>query len=322
MQVLDNVELGDFDRAAACVAEGHRLAVETGQPIWDTGSLSLRAVIDGLRGADGALELAAEAEHAAGGRQLTDLLACVQLARGLALMNAGRHADAYAELRRMFDPADTAFHLTERFHAISYLAEAAAHAGQEQDARPIVTALDADAAATPSPTLHQHLRYARAVLAGDDRAEELYLSALRADLIRWPWMRARIELGYGRWLRRQRRPAQARQPLRSAVSTFEIIGATAWAEQARTELRAAGERLAAQQAASPVHGLSAQEQQIARLAAGGLSNREIGERLYLSPRTVGSHLYRIFPKLEITSRSQLASRLDPSAAGIAEPGTG
>ena len=105
------------------------LAVETGQPIWDTGSLSLRAVVDGLRGADGVLELAAGVEHAAGGRRLTDFLACVQLARGLALMNAGRHADAYAELRRMFDPADTAFHLTERFHAISYLAEAAAHAG-------------------------------------------------------------------------------------------------------------------------------------------------------------------------------------------------
>ena len=150
-----------------------------------------------------------------------------------------------------------------------------------------------------------HLSYARAVLADDDDAEELYPAALRADLIRWPWLRARIELAYGSWLRRQRRVAESRQPLRSALTTFDLIGAASWAEQARAELRAAGERArrrrrpAVQQRAA----LSAQELQIARLAAEGLSNREIGERLYLSPRTVGSHLYRIFPKLDITSPS-------------------
>jgi DNA-binding NarL/FixJ family response regulator len=91
---------------------------------------------------------------------------------------------------------------------------------------------------------------------------------------------------------------------------LDSIGATAWAEAARAELRAAGEVVSTQGRAHAT--LSSQELQIARLAAEGLSNREIGERLYLSPRTIGSHLYRIFPKLNITSRGQLASRLTVS----------
>jgi DNA-binding CsgD family transcriptional regulator len=146
-------------------------------------------------------------------------------------------------------------------------------------------------------------------LAEDDQAEALYTTALAQDLTRWPWTKARIELAYGMWLRRQRRVAESRVPLRSALTTFDLIGARTWGDQARTELRAAGERTASgEQSAGNV--LSPQELQIARLAADGLSNREIGERLYLSPRTVGSHLYRIFPKLDITSRAQLAARLN------------
>jgi len=101
-----------------------------------------------------------------------------------------------------------------------------------------------------------------------------------------------------------------RAPLRAAQITFDLIGARSWGDQTRSELRAAGERTQAQ-GLSTQDALSAQELQIARLAAEGLSNREIGERLYLSPRTVGSHLYNIFPKLDVTSRVQLAARLSP-----------
>jgi len=314
MQVLDHLELGDWDQALAAVEEGRQLARETGQPIWDTGSLSLHSIVLALRGLTSeALAMAAEAERAAGGRRLGDLLACVQLARGYALINQGEYGQAYAELRRLFNPQDAAFHLTERFHGVMYLAEAALHAGQADDARAVIGRLADDAAVTTSPTLHLQLAYARAVLADDNEAEQLYLMALATNLVRWPWLRARVELAYGSWLRRQRRVAQARQPLRSALTTFEVMGAARWAEQARAELRASGERPgpqdAAQRATAAHAVLSAQETQIVRLAAEGLSNREIGERLYLSPRTVGSHLYRIFPKLEVTSRTQLAAML-------------
>jgi DNA-binding CsgD family transcriptional regulator len=314
MQVLDLLELGDWSRAEACVEEGRRLARDTGQPIWDTGSLVLKATVMALRGqGNDAQVIATEAEHAAGGRRLNNLLACVQLARGFSLVRAGQYGDAYVALRRLFDPADPAFHLTERFHGVMFLAEAASHAGQAEDAQAVMAELETESAITPSATLARQLSYSRAVLAADDEAEALFLQALRADLVRWPWLRARIELAYGSWLRRQRRVAESRTPLRSAQTTFEVVGASAWAEQARAELRAAGERTAAQAdgppGVTPQAVLSAQELQIARLAAEGLSNREIGERLSLSPRTVGSHLYRIFPKLDITSRAQLASRL-------------
>ena len=310
MQVVDRIELGDWDRAAALAEEGHRLARETGQPIWDTGTLLLGTMVVALRGDnERAQALASEAERAAKGRRLTDLLACVQLARGFGWISAGHHAQAYAALCGLFDPADPSFHLTERFHGVMFLAEAAVHTGRREDARAVVAELEAVARTTPSPTLRVHLSYAQAVLADDADAERLYLAALRGDLVRWPWTKARLELAYGSWLRRRRRVAESREPLRAAQTTLDLIGARTWAEQARAELRAAGARPAAGAPAGR-GALSAQELQIARLAAQGLSNREIGQRLFLSPRTVGSHLYRIFPKLDISSRGQLASRLD------------
>jgi DNA-binding NarL/FixJ family response regulator len=190
-----------------------------------------------------------------------------------------------------------------------FLAEAALHSGRLAEGRDLIKGLERDAIVTTSATLHRHLSYARAVLARDSEADQLFHRALQQDLVRWPWLRSRIELAYGSWLRRQRRVAESRKYLRSAQATFDLIGAPSWAEQARAELRAAGER-AASAAPAALSTLSPQELQIAKLAAKGLSNREIGQRLYLSPRTIGSHLYRIFPKLDITSRTELVSRLD------------
>jgi DNA-binding CsgD family transcriptional regulator len=309
MQVLDRLELGDWERAASEVDEGRQLAQETGQPIWDAGSLSLGAILAGLTGAnERAQGLASRAEQTIRGRGLNDLLACVQLARGVAWISAGRHAEAFAALRPMFDPSAESFHLTERFHAVTFLAEAAVHAGRQEEALPVIAELSEVSEVTPAPTLKVHLGYARAVLAEDEVAEELYLDALRGDLTRWPWAKARLELAYGAWLRRQRRVAESRIPLRSAHATLALMGAPTWATRARVELRAAGEAIAGQDPGT-LSRLSAQELQIARLAAEGLSNRDIGERLFLSPRTVGSHLYRLFPKLDVTSRSQLAARL-------------
>jgi DNA-binding CsgD family transcriptional regulator len=310
LQVLDNVELGDWGKAGAALVEGRQLALETGQAIWDIGTLTLTAIMAALRGDNTvAQSVAAEAELAANGRRLNDLLSCVQLARGIGLSAAGDYAAAYEALRRMFDPGDAAFHATERFHGVTFLADAGLHAGRAAETREIISGLEDAATVTTSATLHRHLSYARAVLARDDEADELYRKALRGDLVRWPWLRARSELAYGSWLRRRRKAAQSRTYLRSAQATLELIGAVSWAERARAELRAAGER-GVPAAPAAFSALSAQELQIAKLAAQGLSNKEIGQRLYLSPRTVGSHLYRIFPKLGITSRTELAARMD------------
>jgi DNA-binding CsgD family transcriptional regulator len=313
MQVLDHVALGNWSRAAACADEGRRYARDTGQPIWDTDSLSLAAILAAARGDnERAQALAAEAEQQASSRGLNDLLTCVQLARGFGWISTGNHADGFEALRHVFDPADPAYHPSDRFHGVLWFADAAAHAGRVEEGRTVVDVLEREARVTPSPTLHIGLSFARAVFASDDEAEALFLAALRQDLVRWPWPRARLELAYGSWLRRQRRATESRSPLRAACTTLELIGALPWADLARAELRAAGAR-PVETADALQDLLSPQELQIALLAADGLSNKEIGERLYMSHRTVGSHLYRVFPKLAITSRSQLAARLTPRA---------
>ena len=100
----------------------------------------------------------------------------------------------------------------------------------------------------------------------------------------------------------------SRAPLRNARDVFDDLGAAPWADRARQELRATGEA-SHDGPSDAARGLTAQELEIARLAAAGLTNREIGQQLYLSHRTVGSHLYHVFPKLGITSRNELADAL-------------
>ncbi|WP_328760437.1 ATP-binding protein [Streptomyces sp. NBC_00271] len=309
MQCPVRLDLGDWERVAAASEEAGRIALETGQSMWGIGQLVNYGRAAGLRGdVEQALALASQAEVSPVLRNLNDFLACAQLARGYAWISAGGFGDAYEALERLFDPLEPCYHQRERFSGLMFLAEAAVHADRRDDARRILAEMEDVALITPSPLLHVQLLYARAVLAEDGEAEDLFLSALRADLTRWPWVKARVQLAFGSWLRRRRRALESREPLRNARTVFDLMGARAWAEQARIELRAAGER-APTRVRSVQDVLSTQELQIARLAADGLSNREIAQRLFLSPRTVGSHLYRIFPKLNITSRGQLASSL-------------
>src|SRR5690606_25761027 len=110
------------------------------------------------------------------------------------------------------------------------------------------------------------------------------------------------------FLRRRRRAGEARALLRAARDTFEALDMGPFAERARGELRAAGEAVRVADVDATIV-LSPQELQIARLAADGLSNRDIGQALYLSHRTIGSHLYRIFPKLGVASRGELRALL-------------
>jgi DNA-binding CsgD family transcriptional regulator len=149
----------------------------------------------------------------------------------------------------------------------------------------------------------------RALLSDGAAADRLYREAIgrlggtgmRPDL-------ARAHLLYGEWLRRQRRRADARAQLRTARQLLDAIGMEAFAERARRELLAAG-ATARRHAVTAKVELTAQEAQIARLAAGGLSNAEIGARLFLSPRTAQYHLGKVFTKLDITSRNQLSRAL-------------
>jgi DNA-binding CsgD family transcriptional regulator len=156
------------------------------------------------------------------------------------------------------------------------------------------------------------LEDACAVLADEATAEQGYRVAL-AHRAGGTWRQARLSLAYGTWLRRQRRQVDARAPLRAARELFDSLGAQPWTDRASQELRATGETIPVR-TGDRRDRLTAQEMQIAGMAARGLSNRDIGQRLFLSHRTVGSHLYRIFPKLGVTSRVELAQAL-PDAPG-------
>jgi DNA-binding NarL/FixJ family response regulator len=125
---------------------------------------------------------------------------------------------------------------------------------------------------------------------------------------RWPFDLARIHLAYGERLRRTKSPAAARPHLEAALDSFEQLRAQPWTERASSELRAAGIHRDLAREARP-DALTPQQREIAELAAAGLTNKQIGERLFLSARTVGNHLYQIFPKLGVTSRAALRDAL-------------
>ena len=142
-------------------------------------------------------------------------------------------------------------------------------------------------------------------LIDESGAERHYHDSLAGADTLSPFDRARTELLYGEWLRRDRRRIDARVHLRSALDDFEQLGVTPWADRARAELRASGET-ARRRDPSTRDQLTPQELHIAGLAAGGLTNPEIGAQLFLSPRTIDYHLRKVFAKLGIASRAELA----------------
>jgi DNA-binding CsgD family transcriptional regulator len=297
--------LADLGAAIPAADEGRRLAQETRQPLVMATAEATQAMLAAFRGdVETAAAIAAKAEQTAIPIRASGLLAATQLARGLAALGAGRPADALAHLRRIHDPADPAYHYAVRCFTIGDLAEAASRAGDPQGIDGYMQEMEAAARQTPSPSLHAGLRYARALLANGPEAETLFDEAVQSGLNGWPFPRARVQLAYGEWLHRRRQDSAARAPLRAATEAFDALGVIPWSERARQQLRATGETSRSRTPEARDQ-LSPQELQIAQLAAEGLSNREIGQKLYLSHRTISSHLYRVFPKLGITSRTEL-----------------
>lgn len=299
--------------AATTAQEAANLARETGQPRWATAAELVLATLAGERGEfERAERIArdAEAELLPVGAQA--MLALVQFSRGRGMVAHQRYSDGYEQLRRILDPTDIAYHALVGAWGLADLIESAVNLDKRDEAQVYLALLEDLAAATQGSYLHASRAYVLPLLATDDEAEELFQAALATELANWPCYRLRMLLSYGRWLRRQRRVAESRAPLRAAREGGYALGFGGLAEAARQELRASGE---ASRTRSPDlrDELTPQEMQIAQLAAEGLSNREIGERLYLSHRTVGSHLYRTFPKLGITSRTQLAQVLGAGA---------
>jgi ATP/maltotriose-dependent transcriptional regulator MalT len=306
--------------AVAAAEEGNRLSKETGQARWVAAAQLAQATIAAERGDLPAAEaLATEAETLLMSMGANSMLALAQFVRGRGAVAHQRYSDGLNHHERILDPTDPAYHPLVGAWALSDLVEAAAHSGKLMLAKGYLQQLESLAAATSGSFLRAEAGYARPMVADDDHAEALFHRALERDLVGWPSYRGRMLLWYGKWLRRRRRVADSRAPLRAAREGFDALALPVLAQRARQELRASGEtsehrvtqpwtQLGGK--ARPPEPLTPQELQIGQLAADGLSNREIGEKLYLSHRTVASHLYRMFPKLGVTSRSQLHSALE------------
>jgi len=249
----------------------------------------------------GPLIAAAAAEATARGEGLG--LQITQRAGALLYLGLGRYAEAVAAAEQAASGNLGPF----TAQALPDLVEAAARSGALDLARAALDRLAGYTAVADSDWAAGLLTRSRALAADDDTdPEPSYREAVeRLDRTRLRFEAARARLVYGEWLRRQGRRVDAREQLRAAHEAFTAMGADGFGERARHELLATGEKVR-KRTVDTVNDLTPQEAQIARLARAGRTNAEIGAELYISARTVEWHLRKVFGKLGITSRRELA----------------
>ncbi|MGW0485660.1 AAA family ATPase [Nonomuraea sp. NPDC003214] len=282
--------------ARATLADGLQIAADTCQRM---PRIELSVTLAELAAVEGdeerCRELAAEAIE----RDLAPSAVHAVVALSLLDLGLGRHE---AALDRMESVVSGSRPMGVMGH-LPILVEAAVRLGRRGPAEAATRLFASWAGRVAQPWAEAVALRCRALIADD---AGLFEQSVRMRT--YPFEQARTALLYGERLRRDRRTADARAHLRGAAETFERLGARPWAERARAELRATGEtRAARDHAAGLADRLTPQELQSVRLAATGLSNREIAERLFVSPRTVGHHLYKAYPKLGVTTRAELAS---------------
>jgi DNA-binding NarL/FixJ family response regulator len=303
---------GDFETATMVIAEAEAVTDATDTRVAPYGAL----VLGGLRGREAEaspLIDATIAEATAGGQGTA-----VQYARWAAaiLFNGmGEYRQALVQARRASE--DTPELFVSAWSA-GEMVEAATRTGDEEAARAALERLSVAADAARNDWARGSEARARALLSTGDAADALYREAIeRLSRTRLRPETARARLVYGEWLRREGRRVEARSELRRAHHDFLAIGMEAFAERARVELLATGATVR-KRSMETVDELTPQERQIAGLARDGLSNPEIGARLFLSPRTVEWHLRKVFGKLGIGSRRELAGALaDPGPETVA-----
>jgi len=314
------VSAGRFDAARACFAEGREIPGAAANP-GTAGTASGAEMFElAWRGheQDARRRAATAARESAGAdRGAQDIF----IQHGLAVLELGlgNYQAALRSALAVYDadapPVGT--------RVLPDLVEAAARSGETKLAHAALARLADRALAAGTELALGLLARSRALLAsdgdGDGDAENLYQEAIGhlKQCTAAPQL-ARAHLVYGEWLRRQRRRRHAREQLRTAYDMFASMGAEAFAERTRIELLATGEH-ARQRTAGTQHELTSQEAQIARLVSQGDSNRDIAAQLFLSPSTVDYHLRKIFRKLGVASRTQLARTMVTDRSSTTEP---
>jgi ATP/maltotriose-dependent transcriptional regulator MalT len=295
------IALGRWSSAAAELTEGIRLAEEVGQHQVLAHMLSVQALLAGLLGeADSCRRGAEHARDLATARQLVHVEHTARWAMLVLELADGRHDEAYLHAVQM--P-----HLPIGHWAGPERIEAAARAGHHDEATTWLADFAAWADSSDTRWARSGALRCRALLT-DDPEEQLSLlaDALALAAGSRPFEEARTRLAYGEALRRNGQRVESRTHLRAALDRFDGLGAAVWAERAREQLRASGQTARRRTSDDQGSQLTQQELQIARFVAQGRSNRDVAAQLFLSPRTIEFHLRKVFAKLGIASRTQLA----------------
>ncbi|MER7958924.1 helix-turn-helix transcriptional regulator [Streptomyces sp. NPDC096030] len=308
---------GLHERAAAHAREGLRTAELTGQSnaaAHQHAVLALAASVSGDRSA--VTEHAGRALRTARPNGLVQAITLAEWSLARAELADGLAAQAAARLAPLVGQGPRSGHFALRMLVVPCFVEAACAAGRAAEARDAAEEFAVWAGLGVDPQAPAQLARCRALLAGADDSAHWYGEAVRHhEETGNDFERARTLLAYGKWLRRRRRPVEARGPLSDALVTFERAAAGVWADQARAELRATGGAVGGTATAPPdaVGGLTPQQQRIAGLVAAGATNREIADRLSLSPRTIDHHLRNVFARLGVRSRVELSGLLARAA---------
>jgi ATP/maltotriose-dependent transcriptional regulator MalT len=294
--------LGKWNSAVATAEETSRLAEDTGQEELAAHALVWRGLIAAFRGDENLCrDLIHEATAITTARHMKLVDDAAIWAEGALDLTLGRYGDALRKLQRVSHPVIAIAAALDRV-------EAAHQLGANDDARASVDELEHFARSSEAAWAAARLSHCRGLLADDPAEATTFFeqALLDHDRATRPFERARTELAFGSHLRRVRQRVVARDHLRAALEAFESLGSTPWAERARTELRASGET-ARRRDPSTINQLTAQELQVVRLVARGMTNREVATQLFVSPRTIDFHLRNVYSKLGIASRNQLAA---------------
>jgi DNA-binding CsgD family transcriptional regulator len=302
------IDTGRWDEAQEAAAEAADLAEANQMDIVAASADMITATVLALRA-----DTCAARKHASKALANVDpaenrlVAAWARRALGVAALADGSYLQAFTQLRGLFSEDGTPLHNHASYLGVADLAAAAVRADRRMEGSDVIEHALSHLNGTTSPRLEQLIARARGILADPANSEAHFGTAL-ADPAgnQWPFERAQLRLDYGEWLRRRRRINDAKPVLTEALGTFRRLRARSSAQRAQAELRACGVAVTGTPAAPDALGeLTPQQRQIVRLASHGLTDREIGDRLFLSPRTVSSHLYRSYPKLGVASRHQL-----------------
>lgn len=309
MRAMTAFHEGRWEDAAALSDEGVALCAEHGYRLLEWGVLNPRMLLAAARG---------DAPYLAGVRERLHQWAIprgMMAARtftanvdGLAALSDGRYGDAYATYGSIAVPGTLPPYEQVLVWNVLDVVEAAVRSGHVEEAGRHA-AVAAETLASISHRLRFQADAAEALVAPVEEYAALFDRLVDdGESTRWPFHLARLELAYGERLRLDRAMRRARPHLERALELFTTLGAEPWTRRTEAALRATGRsRQAADDGGSPR--LTPQEREVVSLAASGLTNKEIGARLHLSPRTVGAHLYRAFPKLGVSSRAGLRDAL-------------